>query len=225
MVNNFANINSTINNTNITKYKTINETKKWIVSAIDNNQIEIGCLTCKKWRNTEGRTYFSDLPRVVKVNLKNGAILSEINIYSFNKSRSTILDMNTGKTNEIGYHKKGVIGEYDEINPMLGFLSTKANSTYENAENKDVKRDKFIVNDIGKKKEFYVGFLQTYSTDLYEKNQNYIEPKIGVNLLEFIDNTGKSTYYVLLSKYSSLYSSDKDANKRGNMQYEVLNFN
>lgn len=223
IVNNIGNINSSINNTNITEYKTIDETKKWKVSAIDNNQIEIGCLTCRKWRTLEGRTYFSDLPRVVKVNLKNGAILSEINIYSFNKNRSTILDMNSRKTNAIGYHRKGVIGEDGEKNPMLGFLSTKASSTYENVEDEDVKRDKFTVNDIGKKKEFYVGFLQTYSTELYEKNQNHIEPKIGVNLLEFIDNTGKNTYYILLSKYSSLYSADKDANKRGNMHYEVLN--
>lgn len=223
MVNNIGNINSPISNTNITEYKKIDETKKWIVSAINNNQIEIGCLTCRKWMTTDGQTYFSDLPRVVKVNLKNGAILSEINIYSFNKNGSTILDLNSGKTNELGYHEKGVIGEDDVSNPMLGFLSTKANSTYSSVEDKDVRKDKFIVNNIGKKKEFYIGFLQTYSTELYEKNQNYLEPKIGVNLLEFIDNTGKPTYYILLSKYSSRYSSNNDVNKRGNMQYEVLN--
>ena len=168
---NIGNINSPVNNTNITNNRIIDETKNWVVSSLGNNQIEIGCLTCRQFGILGRRTYFLDLPRVVKVNLKNGAILSEINIYSFNQNRSTILDLNSGKTNELGYHGKGIIGEEGEKNPMLGFLSTKASSTYSTTENKVIKEDKFNVNNIGKKKEFYVGFLQTYSTALYEKNQ------------------------------------------------------
>lgn len=214
--------NNIEHNTNI-----IDETPNWRISAMVNDQLDTGCLTCRKLISIDGKIFDIDLPRIAEIYPDNNAIISEINLYAFLENESIVLDLDSADPDDSGRHTQQIVDNEQKSHVMVGFLSTKPDSTYstdiakqiESSDKKEtsekLKKDKLSIRQIKKNQPFYVGFLQYYS--------GIAEPKIGINLLELVDNVGEATYYVLLSKYNdNYYSNEKDIKDRGNMKYKLL---
>ncbi|WP_445449150.1 hypothetical protein [Enterococcus lactis] len=211
--------NAHIDENNYTKI--IDESSRWKVTAKKNSSIEIGCLTCRGLMSKDGVVYFS-LPKVLKVELKNGVVIKEVNLYSFTKNESVILDLDSDIKNVNGDRKKSFLDETNSKVEILASLTKSPKSTFYSK--KEYLDDKISIDNI-ENNTFYVSYQQEYSNTLFDKNKAVLEPKIGVNLLEIKDTKDRSNYFIIFSKYSSRYSVDKsnvNINKRGNIDYEVL---